>query len=164
MAPRFLLLLIICAACARTPQARVVTTPPVVERADSHISTRPLPLPIVYPSAFQRAIDKGTRTTTGSPGPRYWTQFANYRLNARLLPENKRLEGSAVITYRNNSPDTLRNLHIDLTQNYHKGDAVRSEPAEVTNGVELKRVSVDRRELRTGGTKRARATKSTARA
>ena len=109
-----------------------------------------MPPPVDMPPEFLAAIQKGTRTTTGAPGPRYWIQTANYRLNARLLVEEKRLEGSAVITYKNNSPDTLANLHIDLTQNFHKGEAMRMESAEVTGGVELKRVAVDNQELRTG--------------
>ena len=112
---------------------------------------RPLPPPVDIPAEFRAAIAAGTRTTTGAPGPRYWTQTASYRLNARLLPEQKRLEGSAVITYKNNSPDTLSNLHIDLTQNFHKADAVRLESAEVTGGVEIKRVAVDKQELRSAG-------------
>jgi aminopeptidase N len=112
---------------------------------------RPLPPPVDLPADFRQAIANGTRTTTGAPGPRYWTQWSTYRLTARLLPEQKRLEGNAVITYRNNSPDTLTNLHIDLTQNFHRGDAVRHEPAEVTGGVELRRVAVDNQPLNTGG-------------
>jgi hypothetical protein len=148
MPSRYLLLLFLCVACAGNPQARPAPGPPIIEREKPAAPARPLPQPIAYSADFQHAIDNGTRTTTGAPGPRYWVQSARYRLNARLLPESKRLEGNAVITYRNNSPDTLTNLHIDLTQNYHKGNAVRSEPAETTSGVELKRVTVGGRELR----------------
>jgi hypothetical protein len=110
-------------------------------------ATRPLPLPVELPPAFQRAIEAGTRTRTGEAGPRYWQQSASYRLVARVLTEAKRLEGSATIVYRNNSPDTLANLHIDLTQNFHRGDVIRNEPAEVTGGVQLQRVAVAGREL-----------------
>ena len=112
--------------------------------------TRVQPLPVDVPANFQRAIQRGTRTATGSPGPRYWQQWANYRLTARLLPETKRLEGSAVISYRNNSPDTLRNLHIDLSQNFHRPDVARDEAAEPTQGVELKRVAVNNAPLGAG--------------
>jgi peptidase M1-like protein len=110
-----------------------------------------MPPPVDPEAGFLEAIRNGTRTTTGKPGPRYWTQFATYRLTARLLVEQKRLEGTALITYKNNSPDTLTNLHIDLTQNFHQATAVRNEPAEVTQGIELRRVAVDNQELRSAG-------------
>jgi hypothetical protein len=113
--------------------------------------TRFLPPPVDLPTNFRNALAAGTRTQSGAPGSRYWTQSVTYRLTARLLPEQKRVEGSVLITYRNNSPDTLQNLHIDLTQNFHRGDAVRNEPAEVTPGMELRRVAVDDQELRTEG-------------
>ena len=115
--------------------------------AQSVPPTRPLPLPVELPPAFQQSIEAGTRTRTGEPGPRYWQQSASYRLVARVLTDAKRLEGSATIVYRNNSPDTLVNLHIDLTQNFHRGDVIRNEPAEVTGGVQLQRVAVAGREL-----------------
>ena len=70
MSARSLLLLILCAACASTPQARPAPNPPVVERDGPYTAARPLPLPISYSSDFQHAIDQGTRTTTGAPGPR----------------------------------------------------------------------------------------------
>jgi hypothetical protein len=70
----------------------------------------------------------------------------------RLVPETKRVDGSVEIAYRNNSPDTLPVLQVDLTQNYHKGEAVRNEPAEVTGGYEIRRVSIDARDLAEAGT------------
>src|SRR5262245_32982521 len=112
---------------------------------------RPMPPPVDPEAGFLQAIRNGTRTTTGKPGPRYWTQFATYRLTAKLLLEQKRVEGTALINYKNNSPDTLTNLHIDLTQNFHRADAMRQEGAEITQGMELGRVLVDNQELRTGG-------------
>src|SRR5687768_6900257 len=105
---------------------------------------------ITPPPAFQDAIRLNTRTTTGAPGAAYWQNSAAYRLTARITTDTKRLDGTAHITYKNNSPDTLVNLHIDLTQNFHRGDVQRNEPAEVTGGVELKRVVVGGTELRTG--------------
>ena len=139
------LLLLVATACASNPATRPATAP----GAPAVAPARPLPIPVDY-VPFEQAVARGTRTRTGMPGPRYWTNTATYRLTARLLPETKRLEGSATITYRNQSPDTLTTLHLDLTQNYHRGDAVRDEPAEVTGGVDLRRVAVDSRELRAG--------------
>ena len=99
------------------------------------------------PAAFRNAIAEGTRTATGAPGARYWQNTASYKISARLLPETKRLDGSVQITYVNNSPDTLANLHVDLTQNFHQAGVVRNEAAEVTGGYELRRIVVDGREI-----------------
>src|SRR5688572_10800136 len=79
---------------------------------------RPYLGPIDVPANFEQAIAEGTRTRTGAPGARYWQNTASYKINARLIPETKRLDGSVQITYINNSPDTIANLHVDLTQNF----------------------------------------------
>lgn len=113
---------------------------------------RPLLGPVVPPATFRDAIASGTRTTTGAPGARYWQNTASYKINARLIPETKRLDGSVQITYVNNSPDTITNLHVDLLQNFHKGESVRNEAAEVTGGYELRRIMVDGRQLGEHGT------------
>lgn len=109
---------------------------------------RPIPEPVVPPAAFQRAVERGTRTESGEPGPNYWQQWSRYRLEARLLPEQRRLEGRAEISYHNRSPDSLVTLHLELAQNLHAPGVVRNEPAEVTGGVELRRVTLGGRELR----------------
>jgi hypothetical protein len=43
----------------------------------------------------------------GVPGPDYWQQTAAYTINATLDVDEKKLEGTTRILYRNNSPDTL---------------------------------------------------------
>ncbi|HEX8392754.1 MAG TPA: M1 family metallopeptidase [Longimicrobium sp.] len=103
---------------------------------------RPIPYPVTPPAGYQRAVRNGTRTPGGAPGARYWTNRADYAIRARVLPADKRLEGSQTITYTNNSPDTLRSLQVDLTMNHHAPGVVRNEPAEVTGGVNLTRVAV----------------------
>lgn len=108
---------------------------------------RPIPYPVTPPAAFQRAIERGTRTDVGRPGPAYWQQWADYQLYARLHPEEKRLEGSARIRYYNHSPDTLGLLFLHLHQNLHAPGAVRNREAEVTGGVEIQRVVADGRRL-----------------
>jgi hypothetical protein len=117
---------------------------------------RPIPYPVTPPADYQRAVTNGTRTATGAPGPRYWTNRADYAIRARVLPDRRRLEGSETITYTNNSPNALNNLHIDLTLNQNVGGAVRNEPAEVTGGVEIARVAVGGQAVSQGGTSGAR--------
>jgi hypothetical protein len=104
---------------------------------------RPLPHAPERERGFAEAVQKGTRTDTGQPGPNYWQQAVDYDLTARLFPSEKRLTGSATIAYTNNAPDTLDRLHVELAQNLHAPGAPRLRPAEVTGGVTLQRVAVD---------------------
>jgi len=103
---------------------------------------RDLPYTIDIPAGYQDAIRKGTRTLSGTPGPDYWQQYATYDIHARLHPDTKTVSGSVRISYENNSPDTLRSLFLELTQNVHAQGAPRLVEAEVTGGVNLKRVAV----------------------
>lgn len=104
---------------------------------------RPVPYPVVPPAGFQRAVERGTRTTAGVPGPNYWQQRADYRLRARLDTEAKQLVGSAQIRYRNHSPDTLGVLVLHLHQNLHQPGGVRNEEVEVTEGMSVTRLAVN---------------------
>ena len=114
------------------------------------VGRRPMPYPVTPSSDFQSALENKTRSPSGVPGPRYWQQWAEYELEARILPLEKRLEGSASIVYYNNSPDTLAVLVINLYQNLHAEGAPRLFPQEITGGVQLERVAVDGQELEEG--------------
>lgn len=141
------LAILLLGICLVAPASAQTVAPP---------AARPLPAPLAVPANFQRAIARGTRTSAGAPGTRYWMNTASYRITARILADTKRLEGAVDMVYRNNSPDTLTNLHIDVTQNFHRADAVRAESAEITNGMELRRVTVAGQNLKEGGENGAR--------
>jgi hypothetical protein len=102
---------------------------------------RPYPNPVELPRGYQRALERGTRTSTGLPGPRYWQQWANYRIHTRVDPASKQVTGGETVTYYNRSPDTLSVLWVQLIQNVHQGEAVRDERNEVTGGITLSRVA-----------------------
>ena len=102
---------------------------------------RPIPYPVVPPRDFQRAVAKGTRTTTGVPGANYWQQYARYRMFVRLDVAAKTLAGTTRVVYLNHSPDTLRVLHVQLLQNFHTIEAPRLEAAEITGGMQFTRVA-----------------------
>ncbi len=57
------------------------------------------------------------RTGSGAPGHKYWQQQADYKIKASLNDETRTITGSEVITYKNNSPDTLKYLWLQLDQN-----------------------------------------------
>ena len=57
------------------------------------------------------------RTASGAPGPAYYQQQADYKIDIELDDKNSKLSGSETITYYNNSPDVLDYLWIQLDQN-----------------------------------------------
>ena len=100
------------------------------------------PLPLPAPSSI--------RTAAGEPGPDYWQQRADYRIQVALEPESHRIRGSEVITYTNNSPDALDELWIQLEQNLFRpgsrgsfvNSGTRWRGAFEGGGVDLTRVEV----------------------
>ena len=64
-----------------------------------------LPTPNVY------------RTGSGAPGHAYWQQKVDYKINVRLDEAKRQIYGTETITYKNNSPDTLRYLWMQMDQN-----------------------------------------------
>lgn len=76
------------------------------------------PLALPAPNVF--------RAASGAPGARYWQQRADYTLRATLDTAAKRLTGSETLRYRNNSPDTLRFLWLQVEQNAFREGSLNS--------------------------------------
>ncbi len=57
------------------------------------------------------------RTASGAPGPSYYQQQADYKMDIVLDDKNQKLSGEETITYYNNSPDVLTYLWVQLDQN-----------------------------------------------
>ncbi len=70
------------------------------------------------------------RDASGSPGPAYWQQRADYTIAATLDTASRTINGTVTVHYTNNSPDTLRWVWMQLDQNLFrqgsKGSAVFS--------------------------------------
>ena len=63
------------------------------------------------------------RSASGQPGPAFWQNEADYTMHATLDPVAKVLTNDEIITYTNNSPDTLPSLWILLEQNTYRADS-----------------------------------------
>jgi len=63
------------------------------------------------------------RSGNGAPGPAYWQNEADYEMHAALDTKAKTLQNDEVITYTNNSPDSLTSLWIQLDQNIYRKDS-----------------------------------------
>lgn len=79
------------------------------------------------------------RTASGAPGHAYWQQQADYDMKIRLDDETQRLYGEELITYRNNSPDVLYYLWLQLDQNYleKESDSWKIEQAKINDQMSL---------------------------
>ena len=98
--------------------------------------------------AFDSAVVRGTRTRTGEPGPAYWQQRAEYRLEAELNQVSKRLNGRGIVTYHNNSPDTLPVVYIQAYGNMFAPEAKRNTPVlAALGGIIFTKVAVEGRAL-----------------
>jgi hypothetical protein len=102
------------------------------------------------PHAYLDALEAGTRSPTGAPGPDYWTQRVEYDIRARLYPEEARVRGSETIRYENRSPDTLDELWLNLPQNVYAPGNPRNRTVPVTGGFDLERVMVQGVEVTVG--------------
>jgi hypothetical protein len=122
----------------------LATGPAVAQQAPP----RPRPYPVFESRGFQRAVDRGTRTRTGVPGPKYWQQRAEYQLSATLDPTAKRLSGEGTIRYVNHSPDTLRAVYFHLYQDLFAADGVRNQVTPITRGMELGRITAQGHEMK----------------
>lgn len=70
--------------------------------------------PLFYPS-----YGDDIRTASGVPGSKYWQNAANYKIDVSLDEENHSIAGSVIITYKNNSPEKLSFLWLQLDQNIY---------------------------------------------
>jgi Peptidase family M1 domain len=101
--------------------------------------------------AFERAVANGTRLRSGAPGPKYWQQWADYRLEADLNPVSKRLTGKTAIRYYNRSPDTLGVVYVQLLHNiFAPGSRHNTDVPWAVEGYDLSRVAAQGTALAAG--------------
>lgn len=75
------------------------------------------------------------RSASGTPGPSYYQQQADYKMDIVLDDKNARLYGEETITYHNNAPDALEFLWLQLDQNVRARDS--KSPLRNGNGVNI---------------------------
>jgi hypothetical protein len=71
------------------------------------------------------------RTASGAPGPEYYQQQADYKIDVELDDKNAKLFGSETITYYNNAKEPLEFLWLQLDQN-NKARTSKTPLAEST--------------------------------
>lgn len=105
-----------------------------------------------FDPSFLSAPGTAYRSGSGAPGPSYWQNTADYKISAELDDTAKTIAAHEVITYRNNSPDALAYLWLQLDQNLFRKDSrgsatepvggTRLAPHQFTEGYILKSVKI----------------------
>jgi peptidase M1-like protein len=122
---------VLASACA--PVAEPIVAP-VPRGAAGDTAARPLLQPVPVIPEFAAAIQRGTRSATGAPGPRYWEQRQRYNIEARVAPDSLKVSGRERVVYFNRSPDALRFVVLNLYQNLFRG---------LTGGLNMTRVAAE---------------------
>ncbi|WAC42508.1 M1 family metallopeptidase [Pedobacter sp. SL55] len=60
------------------------------------------------------------RSASGAPGPKYWQNRVDYNISANLDEATNKVKATITITYKNNSPEKLPYLWLQLDQNSFK--------------------------------------------
>jgi Peptidase family M1 domain len=77
---------------------------------------------------IKNAYAHSTRSVSGKPGKNYWQNKGDYDIHVTFDPFSNLLAGNEVITYYNNSPDTLKELVIRLYPDLYKQGVARLNP------------------------------------
>jgi len=85
--------------------------------------------PFLYP-----AYGDETRAADGGPGPKYWQNSADYKIDTRLDDVEQSLTGSVTITYKNNSPRNLPFVWLQLDQNIYNQQSRAIAITEIGGG------------------------------
>jgi hypothetical protein len=72
-----------------------------------------------FEPVFYEANGDEVRTASGRPGSKYWQNAADYKIDVTFDDVKDNIAGTVLITYRNNSPESLPFLWLQLDQNIY---------------------------------------------
>jgi hypothetical protein len=133
------------AAAVQPTRLTAQETSPVA--GDDLIAEVPVFQPVQPPAGYLRALEAGTRSIDGRPGPNYWQQGVDYSIDVSLEPAAARITGSETATIHNNGPVAPPVILVRLYQNVFSEGVMRNRNVELTGGMTVARVAVDGAEL-----------------
>jgi hypothetical protein len=80
------------------------------------------PLKTFAPFKMPDAVNS-YRSGDGAPGPAFWSNQADYEMHASIDTATQTLSNDEIITYTNNSPDSLNSLWLQVEQNTYRKDS-----------------------------------------
>jgi hypothetical protein len=107
---------------------------PLAAQAPERAIRRTIPIT----RGFARALEAGSRDSSGTPTARYWQLKTDYTISAKLDPATSTVTGIERITLTNPSADTLKSVALRLYQNLFAPNVARSSPvAALTSGLTI---------------------------
>ncbi|MDQ3138036.1 MAG: M1 family metallopeptidase [Gemmatimonadota bacterium] len=118
--------------------AALAASPLAAQEPDTNAPTQPVRPLNLQPALKPPIADTGifspltlpppseVRSAGGAPGPRYWQQRVDYRIQATLDTAARRIDATEQIHYTNASPDTLRFVWLQLDQNLFRSGSTGS--------------------------------------
>ena len=101
---------------------------------------------IFVPKEIENAIEKQTRSISGSPGVNYWQNSTDYEIDVKINSYTQTLSASAKITYYNNSPYSLDKIVFRTYQDFSKPGKSRDwevNEENFTNGMEISKLVIN---------------------
>ncbi|WP_395053341.1 M1 family metallopeptidase [Flavobacterium sp.] len=90
------------------------------------------------------------RTASGAPGPEYYQQQADYKIDIELDDKNTKLYGNETVTYTNNAKESLDYIWMQLDQNQQSRKSLspliesnKTDPASGVQGFSRKYLEED---------------------
>ncbi|MBT2563420.1 M1 family metallopeptidase, partial [Pedobacter sp. ISL-64] len=108
---KLITLCLVCCVFAFSASAQQATTPAPATNYNPAEAFGPL---------FYTQNGNEFRSAIGAPGPKYWQNRVDYNITANLDETKNTVTGTVTITYKNNSPDKLPYLWLQLDQNTFK--------------------------------------------
>jgi hypothetical protein len=114
--------------------AAALLVTPFITRAQSAATGSVYDQHEAFAPLFYPAYGDDIRSAAGAPGPRYWQNRADYKIDARLDTVEQSVSGTVVITYKNNSPQNLPFVWLQLDQNIYRDSSRGEAVTEITGG------------------------------
>jgi hypothetical protein len=105
------------------------------------------------PLNIKKAVEKGTRTLDGTPGPNYWQNTADYTIKAEVEPATRTVSGKEIIVYSNNSQDTLKQVVVKILMDLYKKSNPHDfeiSPVDLTDGAVISKIVLNNEEIKIG--------------
>ena len=121
----------------------VVASNAVAQNANT-ANTRAVRRTIPITRMITRAMQAGTRDSTGRPGRNYWQNSVEYTINARLDVPTSTVTGRETIVLHNNSTAQLNNIVLRLDQNIFAPNVARDASVpEITEGMIVTKLAIN---------------------
>jgi len=106
---------------------------------------------LYMPKEIQKAIKKQTRNLDGTPGKKYFVNKTDYKIKVNFNPNTREINGNEIITYTNNSHDTLDILYLNVYMDLFKKGNARDwsmGDVDITDGVKITKVKINNKEIK----------------